>query len=160
MKWNYEQCSCDISTPGYIERALTRFQHPAPTEQQDSPHKHDIPQYGAKVQFTNDPDNSPPTWRHRYQIRTGSPWNPPVLCSRNRSHHSSSHQNNCNTTIQANMTDNAGHHPAPELLCDTSKRNCEIQSKWYGLTHQKWYFLPVGTKRTITLRPFFISAIS
>mmetsp|Transcript_37338 Transcript_37338/g.52714 ORF Transcript_37338/g.52714 Transcript_37338/m.52714 type:complete len:105 (+) Transcript_37338:97-411(+) len=60
MKWNYEQCSCDISTPGYIERALTRFQHPAPTEQQDSPHKHDIPQYGAKVQFTNDPDNSPP----------------------------------------------------------------------------------------------------
>jgi len=51
--------SCDISMPGYIERALTCFQHPAPTQKQHSPHEHDVPQYGAKTQYTEDPDNSP-----------------------------------------------------------------------------------------------------
>jgi len=51
--------SCDISMPGYIERVLTHFQHPAPTQQQHSLHKHDVPRYGAKVQYKDDPDNSP-----------------------------------------------------------------------------------------------------
>mmetsp|Transcript_37326 Transcript_37326/g.52691 ORF Transcript_37326/g.52691 Transcript_37326/m.52691 type:complete len:102 (-) Transcript_37326:23-328(-) len=51
--------SCDISMPGYVERALTRFQHALPNQKEDSPHKHDIPQYGAKTQYTDDPNNSP-----------------------------------------------------------------------------------------------------
>jgi len=38
---------------------ISRFQHSIPARPEDSPHKHDIPQYGAKVQYTNSPDTSP-----------------------------------------------------------------------------------------------------
>jgi hypothetical protein len=30
VAWDYLKCTCDISMPGYVERALQRFQHPAP----------------------------------------------------------------------------------------------------------------------------------
>jgi len=36
-----------------------RFQHPQPTRRQDSSHKHDVPQYGVKVQYTKSTDISP-----------------------------------------------------------------------------------------------------
>ena len=44
--------------PGYVARALQRFQV-TDHKQMDAPHKHNIPQYGAKVQLT-DLDTSPP----------------------------------------------------------------------------------------------------
>eukprot|EP00543_Licmophora_paradoxa_P007764 CAMPEP_0202441050 /NCGR_PEP_ID=MMETSP1360-20130828/331_1 /ASSEMBLY_ACC=CAM_ASM_000848 /TAXON_ID=515479 /ORGANISM="Licmophora paradoxa, Strain CCMP2313" /LENGTH=170 /DNA_ID=CAMNT_0049055771 /DNA_START=1184 /DNA_END=1694 /DNA_ORIENTATION=- len=59
MKWDYHNRTCDISIPGYIKRALQRFQHPIPTKKEFSPHKHEIPQYGAKVQYPDDEDTSP-----------------------------------------------------------------------------------------------------
>mmetsp|Transcript_27156 Transcript_27156/g.38467 ORF Transcript_27156/g.38467 Transcript_27156/m.38467 type:complete len:155 (+) Transcript_27156:300-764(+) len=59
LKWNYDKCICNVSMPGYTKRALTRFQHPMPLQKQYSPHKHDIPQYDVKTQYTDDPDNSP-----------------------------------------------------------------------------------------------------
>ena len=46
--------------PGYVERALQRFSHPPPTRNQDSPHAHVQPQFGAKIQMTEEPDHSPP----------------------------------------------------------------------------------------------------
>ena len=59
LKWDYETRTCDISMPDYIPRALTRFQHATPATPEDSPHHYDRPQYGAKVQYSIDADNSP-----------------------------------------------------------------------------------------------------
>jgi hypothetical protein len=45
--------------PGYIERALHRFQHPIPAIHEASPHQCEAIQYGAKKQYAAAPDNSP-----------------------------------------------------------------------------------------------------
>ena len=45
--------------PGYIERALQCFQHPAPTRAQHAPHTWIKPQYGAITQYAPSPDTSP-----------------------------------------------------------------------------------------------------
>jgi hypothetical protein len=44
--------------PGYIERALQRFQHLAPTKPEHSPHAWQKPIYGAKTQYAPMPDSS------------------------------------------------------------------------------------------------------
>jgi hypothetical protein len=46
--------------PGYLQKALTRFNHETPDKIQNSPHLHVIPQYGAKTQYTKDKDMSQP----------------------------------------------------------------------------------------------------
>jgi hypothetical protein len=45
--------------PGYVEAALHRFQHSVPTKPQHSPYQATLPQYGAKVQYIDEPDTSP-----------------------------------------------------------------------------------------------------
>jgi hypothetical protein len=45
--------------PGYIASALNKFNHPHPTHPQFSPHKHNAPQYGTKVQLTDPADTTP-----------------------------------------------------------------------------------------------------
>ena len=45
--------------PGYVQKALTRFQHPPPAKQQDQPYPHIKPNYGAKKQYSQENDNSP-----------------------------------------------------------------------------------------------------
>jgi len=60
IAWDYDKHTCDISMPGYIERALTRFEHPTPTRPQHSPHAWQKPQYGAKKQYAIPDDESPP----------------------------------------------------------------------------------------------------
>ena len=59
MKWDYVARTCDISMPGYIDRALQRFNHKQPLRPQNSPHKWQRPNYSAKVQFAPKPDNTP-----------------------------------------------------------------------------------------------------
>jgi len=44
----------------YIPEALTRFQHPTPHIPQHQPYPHVKPTYGAKAQYTEDVDSSPP----------------------------------------------------------------------------------------------------
>jgi len=58
LDWDYAHGTVDISMPGYVQRALQRFQHTSlvPTH---APHSHSLPNYGAKVQLTN-PDHTPP----------------------------------------------------------------------------------------------------
>jgi hypothetical protein len=46
--------------PGYIAKALQKFQHPPPTQAQHSPHPWIQPQYGAEVQMTEPIDHSAP----------------------------------------------------------------------------------------------------
>lgn len=61
LAWDYTNGTVDLSMPGYVEKALQRFNHPnPPSAPEDSPHTSAIPQYGAKTQFTPDPDNSAP----------------------------------------------------------------------------------------------------
>jgi hypothetical protein len=60
LKWDYHTRTCDISMPGYIERALARFDHPTPKKPQDNPYKYIQPEYGAKVQYKEDADASAP----------------------------------------------------------------------------------------------------
>jgi hypothetical protein len=47
------QRTLDVTMPGYIERALSRFQHPKPTRPQRAPHAWNAPTYGAKQQFVS-----------------------------------------------------------------------------------------------------------
>ena len=59
IKWDYIKRTADLSMPGYIQKVLHKFQHPYPKKPQHAPHKCETPQYGAKVQYTETPDNSP-----------------------------------------------------------------------------------------------------
>jgi hypothetical protein len=45
--------------PGYIDRALQRFQHPAPATPEDAPHSWTKPTYGAHTQYAPAEDTSP-----------------------------------------------------------------------------------------------------
>ncbi|EJK62785.1 hypothetical protein THAOC_16591 [Thalassiosira oceanica] len=58
LDWDYEKRHVHLSMPGYGAKALTRFQHPAPSTRQDSPHPHTPPNYGAKQQFATPADTS------------------------------------------------------------------------------------------------------
>ncbi len=60
IEWDYHNRKVHTHMPGYLAKALQRFKHPTPTKQQNSPHPHIAPQYGAKVQYTPDDDESPP----------------------------------------------------------------------------------------------------
>jgi hypothetical protein len=60
LKWDYVTRTCEMSKPGYIERALQRFQHLPPTRPQPSPHAWQKPNYGAKTQCAPLPDTSTP----------------------------------------------------------------------------------------------------
>ena len=60
LQWDYENGTVDLSMPGYIEKALQRFEHPTPTRPEDAPHAWQAPQYGAKIQMTDEIDTSPP----------------------------------------------------------------------------------------------------
>ena len=60
LAWNYTVRTVDLSMPGYVQRALTRFNHPRPTRDQHARHSWVSPQYGAVTQFTEDPDDSEP----------------------------------------------------------------------------------------------------
>ena len=53
LDWNYVKgrAYVDISMPGYIENALERLQHPAPSHPQFAPHRWTTPSYGSKVQL-------------------------------------------------------------------------------------------------------------
>jgi hypothetical protein len=46
--------------PGYCHKAGQRFQHNHPHKQQDQPYPHTACTYGAKQQYVDDPDQSPP----------------------------------------------------------------------------------------------------
>jgi hypothetical protein len=60
LKWDYQNRTVDISMPGYIEKALLRFQHSAPRKREHSPHRYIEPQYGAPIQYTDPVDTSQP----------------------------------------------------------------------------------------------------
>ncbi len=58
--WDYARREVHLSMPGYVTKALKRFQHPPPSKPQNQPHPHIPPKYGAKVQYAEPDDTSPP----------------------------------------------------------------------------------------------------
>ena len=60
IDWDYVKRKVHIHMPGYLSKAMKRFKHPTPTRQQNSPHPHTAPNYGAKVQYSPENDDSPP----------------------------------------------------------------------------------------------------
>jgi hypothetical protein len=58
-EWDYKNKTVDLSMPGYIAKVLLKFQHPHPKHPEHQPAKHNLPQYGAKVQMTEPHDASP-----------------------------------------------------------------------------------------------------
>ena len=59
IKWDYEGQNVHILMPGYVCKALTRFQHTPSTKRQDQPHPHVKPNYGAHTQYAQGEDVSP-----------------------------------------------------------------------------------------------------
>jgi hypothetical protein len=47
LTWNYTQGHIDCQMPGYINKALTKYQHPKPVTPQHAPYKVAPMQYGA-----------------------------------------------------------------------------------------------------------------
>ena len=58
LKWDYINGTVDLSMPGYIKKALTRFAHIPPTKPEDSPHECVLPTCGQKIQYAKDPDST------------------------------------------------------------------------------------------------------
>jgi hypothetical protein len=58
VEWDYDKRTCDISLPGYVKRAIHRFQHISPRKPQHAPSKFTPPNYGAKQQLTELEDAS------------------------------------------------------------------------------------------------------
>jgi hypothetical protein len=59
LDFDYVNRTCDISIPGYIERALQRFEHSSPSRPQHAPHAWVKPVYGARMQYAPSDDTSP-----------------------------------------------------------------------------------------------------
>jgi hypothetical protein len=59
IKWDCEGQKVHILMPGYVRKALTRFQPPPPTKRQDQPYPHVKPNYGAHTQYAQGEDVSP-----------------------------------------------------------------------------------------------------
>ena len=58
FKWNYKKRIVNLSMPGYIDRALTRFLHIHPERSQHSPSAGPLPVFGQVQQLTPSPDTS------------------------------------------------------------------------------------------------------
>ncbi|GAX19836.1 hypothetical protein FisN_11Lu298 [Fistulifera solaris] len=59
IHWDYENRTADISMPGYVERALSRFDHPLPKQPEHSPHAWTAPIYGSRQQYAQTLDDAP-----------------------------------------------------------------------------------------------------
>jgi hypothetical protein len=46
--WHYDEGYVNISIPGYVTRALKKFNHPAPLRPQHVPHQWIEPAYGSR----------------------------------------------------------------------------------------------------------------
>ncbi len=55
---DYTNHTVNISMPGYVEKALQRFQHIIPARPQHAPHAWIPPQYGIKTQLTKPVDTT------------------------------------------------------------------------------------------------------
>jgi hypothetical protein len=76
LDWHYEEGYVDVSMPGYVYRALTKFNHPKPLRAQHAPHKWSEPAYGSRKPQSPTPESTAqPLDKHgttRIQAITGT----------------------------------------------------------------------------------------
>ena len=58
LDWDYKKRQVHLSMPGYVNEALTQFQHEM-RKLKDQPHKHAVPVFGATIQYAKLADTSP-----------------------------------------------------------------------------------------------------
>ena len=68
LDWDYENHEVHLSMPGYVHEAMKRFQHELPKRLQHSPHQHVAPNYGAKIQYAPEADESRPLTKQEKKI--------------------------------------------------------------------------------------------
>jgi hypothetical protein len=54
IKWDYARQKVHLSMPGYVRKALTRFQHTPPAKQQDQPYPHQTKLWSKKAILTRE----------------------------------------------------------------------------------------------------------
>ena len=59
LTWDYNKGTVDLSMPGYIDRALHKFQHAKPYRPEHAPHAWNEPVYGRSTQLVSPTDDSP-----------------------------------------------------------------------------------------------------
>jgi hypothetical protein len=59
LEWDYIKREVHVSMPGYVKKALLRFNWPTPKKPQHQPYPHLPIQYGAKTQTSEPEDTSP-----------------------------------------------------------------------------------------------------
>jgi hypothetical protein len=60
LDWDYTARTVDLSMPGYITKALARFEHPKPSQPQHAPSAWSQPVYSSMPQLTPQTDTSEP----------------------------------------------------------------------------------------------------
>jgi hypothetical protein len=60
LHWDYIKRTVLLSMPGYVAKALQRFEIPTPTRPQHAPSPYTEPVYGHQVQLAPEPDQSEP----------------------------------------------------------------------------------------------------
>ena len=60
LEWDYKDRTVDIYMKEYINKVCKKYQHEMPARTENQPHKHTIPNYGAKVKLTEPKDTSNP----------------------------------------------------------------------------------------------------
>jgi hypothetical protein len=60
LNWNYDNCTLDILTPGYIIIQLWKYKHAIPTKPQHCPSTPQSRKYGSDVQHPLPVNTSPP----------------------------------------------------------------------------------------------------
>jgi hypothetical protein len=58
LDWHYDTGYVDVSMPGYINRALKKFNHSAPLRDQHAPHKWIEPAYGSQKPQSPTPEST------------------------------------------------------------------------------------------------------
>ncbi len=84
LKWDYKGKKVHVMMPGYVTKALTRFQHPPPVKSQDQPYLHAKPNYGAKTQHATAEDTAPPPQQGGKEIYPISVRSFPFPCKRSQ----------------------------------------------------------------------------
>eukprot|EP00804_Cyclotella_cryptica_P025743 CCRYP_002937-RA/>CCRYP_002937-RA protein AED:0.42 eAED:0.42 QI:0/-1/0/1/-1/1/1/0/159 len=59
LKWNYTTRTCRLTMQDYIANVLTKYNHPHPKKPVLLPYKAATISFGAKVQYTAEPDSTP-----------------------------------------------------------------------------------------------------
>jgi hypothetical protein len=59
IQWDYINRKAHLHMPGYLNKALVRFNHDKATKIQNSPYPHVSPNYGTKIQYVEDEIDSP-----------------------------------------------------------------------------------------------------